>query len=888
MMRFLYTLSIFSLLAGPLLAQEKSATSPQEASIPRKVYTTAPATTPPDIDGLLNDAAWDAVEWGGDFTQREPDKGAPATQKTAFKVLYDAKNLYVAIRAYDTDPEQIVRRMSRRDGFDGDWVEVNIDSYFDHRTAFSFTASVSGVKGDEAISNNGDVWDAGWDPIWYLKTSVDAEGWVAEMRIPLSQLRFANKAVHTWGFQISRLNFREQERSVWQYIPPDAPGWVHLFGELQGLEGIKPQKQLEIQPFVLAKADRYQAQEGNPFASGRDRSLSVGVDGKVGITSDITLDFTINPDFGQVEADPSQVNLSAFQVFFPERRPFFLEGKNILTSPLTESVAGGSFNSDNLFYSRRIGARPHHYPSLQEGEWARVPDNVTILGAVKLTGKNKKGFSWGLLETVTAEERAEIDAAGQRSERTVEPLTNFLVGRFQQDLKEGKTVFGGMITAVNRKIEHQHLEYLHKDAYAGGLDVQHFLKDRKYYIAGNFTLSNVRGTPEAITRTQRASERFFQRPDADHVEVDPTRTALSGTSGTVKFGKTSGDLVMQTGLTWRSPGLALNDAGFLRSSDLLHQWVWAQYRKLQPFSAFRWLRVNANEYLSFDFGGTNTYRAVNVNGHTQFKNFWALSMGSTLEGESISNADLRGGPGIRYPGGLNYWYWLGSDRRKKFSMEFNHYNRWGWEGISRYQEFYSGMSYRPINALNLSLGANLSFNENQQQYVATRQLQGQDRYLTATIDQQTVGLELRFTYILTPDLSLQFWGQPFMSKGHFSQFKQITNPKDAAYSKRFTTFGPDQLFYNRETELYYIDENRDGSTDYQIGNPDFNFVEFRSNMVLRWEYIPGSTLFLVWNQGRSGMLPLNRTYQMNGLSEGLLDVPPHNIFLIKYTYRFVL
>jgi hypothetical protein len=802
--------------------------------------------------------------------------------------LYDDKNLYIAVRAYDSDPGQIVKRMSRRDGFDGDWVEINIDSYFDHRTAFSFTASVSGVKGDEAVSNNGDVWDSGWDPIWYLKTSVDGEGWIAEMRIPLSQLRFANKPVHTWGFQVNRLNFREQERSSWQYIPPDAPGWVHLFGELQGIEGIKPQKQLEIQPFVLARAESYERQEGNPFATGRDKSLSVGVDGKVGITSDITLDFTINPDFGQVEADPSQVNLTAFQVFFPERRPFFLEGANILTSPLTESVAGGSFNSDNLFYSRRIGARPRYYPPTEEGEWAKSPDNVTILGALKLTGKNKRGFSWGLLETLTAEEKAEIDRDGQRRELTVEPLTNYVVGRFQQDLKEGKTVFGGMFTAVNRSIREPHLEFLHRAAYSGGLDVQHFFKDRKYYVAGNFTASQVQGSPEAIYRTQRASERFFQRPDADHVQLDADRSSLSGTSGTLKVGKTSGDLVMQGGLTWRSPELALNDAGFQRSSDLLHQWVWAQYRKLQPFSIFRSLRVNANEYLSFDFGGTNTYKAVNVNAHTQFKNFWGLSMGSTLEGASVSNADLRGGPGIRYPGGLNYWYWLGTDQRKKLSLQLNQFTRRGWEGISHYQEFYTGLSYRPLNALNLSLGANVSLNENHMQYVATTRYQEQDRYLTATIDQQTYSLQLRFTYIITPDLSLQFWGQPFLSKGSFSQFKRITHAKDSDYSNRYAAFSPEQIFYNRETAQYHIDENRDGSTDYQIGNPDFNFVEFRSNMVLRWEYIPGSTLFLVWNQGRSGMLPLDKTYQMHSLSEGLLNVYPHNIFLIKYTYRFVL
>jgi hypothetical protein len=885
-MRLFFLIFIACSIIRPLRAQESQ--EKKEPEIPQRFYSTERAVTAPEIDGLLTDEAWAQVEWSGDFTQLEPNKGAAPSQKTAFKILYDAKNLYIAIRAYDSDPKNIGRRMSRRDGFEGDWVEVNIDSYFDHRTAFSFTASASGVKGDEAVSNNGDNWDANWDPIWYLRTSIDEEGWIAEMRIPLSQLRFADKPHHTWGLQVNRYLFREQERSSWKYIPPDSPGWVHLFGEINGIEGIKPQKQLEIQPFVLGKTESYKKEEGNPFSPGSGQELSLGVDGKIGITSDITLDFTINPDFGQVEADPSQVNLSAFQVFFREQRPFFVEGNNILTFPLTESAAGGGFTRDNLFYSRRIGSQPHHYPSLKDGEYANVPDKVNILGAVKLTGKNKNGFSWGLLESLTTRQYAEIDLKGARRNTAVEPLTNYLVGRFQQDLKEGKTVFGGMVTAVNRNIDDPHLTFLHKEAYSGGLDIMHFLKDRKYYVSGNLSLSHVAGTEEAILRTQRASERFFQRPDATHVRLDPERTSLTGTSGTVRFGKGSGDIIFQTGLTWRSPQLATNDAGFLRSSDLIHQWAWMQYRKLQPFSVFRSMRVNLNEYLSYDFGGTNTFKGLNTNAHAQLKNFWNIGMGGSLEGQSVSNADLRGGPGIRYPGAVDHFYYFGTDNRKKVRLVMEHYNQWGQEGFSRVKAFYTNLSYQPFNALSLSLGGNFSLNENQLQYIGTESYQGQNRYLTASIDQQTYGVEMRFTFIMTPNLSLQFWGQPFASTGSFSQFKMITDPKADDYSKRFTTFSPQQIAFNRTDQTYEVDENMDQSVDYRIGNPNFNFVEFRSNMVLRWEYIPGSTLFVVWNQGRTDYLPVNRNHHLGSLSEGLGEVYPHNIFLVKYTYRFVL
>jgi hypothetical protein len=302
-----------------------------------KSYTTARVlTAAPIIDGRLDDPAWEQVAWsGGDFRQRQPDAGKAASVQTKFKILYDSRNLYVAFKNYDPEPDKIVSRMSRRDGFEGDWVEINIDSYNDKRSAFSFTTSVSGVKGDEYISNNGDDWDAGWDPIWYTKTSIDAEGWVAEIRIPLSQLRFADKPELTFGFNINRRFFRNQELSMWQYIPPDAAGWVHHFAELKGIVGVKPQKQLEIQPYVVAKTETFQKEEGNPYMTGSSSSIDGGLDAKIGITSDITLDLTVNPDFGQVEADPSQVNLSAFELFFEERRPFFIEGSNTLNFPIS-------------------------------------------------------------------------------------------------------------------------------------------------------------------------------------------------------------------------------------------------------------------------------------------------------------------------------------------------------------------------------------------------------------------------------------------------------------------------------------------------------------------------------------------------------------------------
>lgn len=477
---------------------------------------------------------------------------------------------------------------------------------------------------------------------------------------------------------------------------------------------------------------------------------------------------------------------------------------------------------------------------------------------------------------------------GARRKETVAPLTNYLAGRFQQDYKQGKTVIGGMVTAVNRKLEDAHLNFLHQQAYSAGVDLLHNFKDRKYFLFMNGIVSYVKGDTMAISHTQTSSVRYFQRPDARHVSVDNERKSLSGTGGTIKFGKNSGNIIFETGGTWRSPQLELNDAGFLRSSDQINQWSWGQYRKLQPFGIFRVLRVNGNQYLHWDLGGVQTYKALNFNTHTQFKNFWSFSMGSTLEGNSVSNADLRGGPSITYPGGINYWFYAGTDNRKKLRVDFNQFNYIGNMDYSTVREYYLNFSYRPFNALNISLSPGVSFNQHNLQYVTTASYMDEPRYISAKIDQKTYNIQFRFTYNLNPNLSLEYWGQPFISKGAYSQFKNITAPDAGKYDDRFQIYDPDQISYNPGSKNYWIDEDRNGTAEYQFQNPDFNFVQFQSNLVVRWEYIPGSTLFLVWTQGRSGEIPANKRQYVEDLTNGLFKIIPHNIFLIKYTYRFVL
>ncbi|HQQ98176.1 MAG TPA: DUF5916 domain-containing protein [Cyclobacteriaceae bacterium] len=846
---------------------------------PTKSYTTAwVKNEPPKIDGQLNDPAWEEVPWGGGtFRQREPDAGAVASVQTYFKILYDAHNLYVAFRCVDPEPAKIVQRMSRRDGFDGDWVEINIDSYADKRSAFSFTSSVSGVKGDEYVSNNGDNWDTSWDPIWYLKTSINAEGWVAEIRIPLSQLRFTDRPEHTWGFQIMRNFYRNQERSIFQFIPPTAPGYVHLFADLKGISGIKPQKQLEIQPYVVAKGETFQKEEGNPFMTGSSSNTAVGLDAKIGITSDITLDLTVNPDFGQVEADPSRVNLTAFELFFQERRPFFIEGNNTLNFPLSD------YNTNNLFYSRRIGRSPQGSVNLSANEFAKVKGRTTILGAAKLTGKNRNGFSWGVLETTTAPEKAQIDSLGTTRYQNVEPLTNYFVARAQQDIHKGNTIVGGMFTAVNRRIDDPLLNWLPDKAYTGGIDLVHNWKDRKFYVSGKAFMSYVHGSETAMIEKQRSSERFFQRPDNDHAHVDSTRRSLTGTGGTIILGKRSGKFVFDTGYSWLSPQLELNDIGFLLQTDQQKQWLLLQYRIPNPVGILRSQYYNVYQSQSWDFGGHSLSSDKEINSQVQFKNFWELGMGLSHNDHSVSNADLRGGPALRYPGNIQYWLWAGTDRRKKFYLNINPYWLWGNDNYMNTANVDINMTWRPVNAMNISLAPSFTHNLNQMQYVATAESGTDPRYIVGEIDQTTVRVSLRVTYMVTPNLSIQYWGQPFGTAGAYSHFKSITQANAAEYHQRYMAL-PATLSNDGST---YQVSNSQGATDYTFNKPDFNFGQFRSNMVVRWEYIPGSTLFLVWTQEMNGAFysadtPNHQAYSFDYTQQA------HNVFVMKFTYRFVL
>lgn len=857
-----------------------------KADIEKKIYETYKINYQIVIDGLMNEDVWDLVNWGGNFTQTRPYNGEDPSQRTAFKILYDDNNLYVFIRAFDTEPDKISTILSRRDNFTGDMVEINIDSNNDKQTAFSFTAMASGVKGEEAVSENGNRWDSSWDPVWYLKTSRDDEGWNAEMRIPFSQLRFAKKDEHVWGIQVMRHLFRKEERSHWQFMPKDAPGFVHLFGELHGVKNIKPRRQIDLLPYTVGKSQIFEKEPGNPFADGSLNNITAGLDGKIGITSDITLDFTLNPDFGQVEADPSVVNLTAFETYYREQRPFFVEGKNIYEFRPSDVIVINSFGRDNLFYSRRIGRAPQYYPDLNDEEYTDVPEATTILGAFKLTGKTEDGLSIGVLESITAEEKAEIAYFDQRGQQTVEPMTNYFVGRLQKDFNEGKTILGGMVTAVNRNITNEHLHFLHRAAYTGGFDFLHTWKDRTYYLGIKGILSHVQGDEAAIYRTQTSSARYFQRPDADHLSLDSTRTSLSGYGGTVKFGKKgSGRIRFESSLTLRSPGLELNDIGYMRNADMIHHGTWMGYYIREPFSIFRNFYLNLNYWLYGNFNRELLSKHLNMNFNNQFKNYWYSNGSITRNFESLSSTFLRGGPAFIAPGYWSLNFNLSSDSRKKFYYNFGHWVGL-WDDNSRINtNYWCGFTFRPSNAVRLSVYPSYDHNIDKLQYVTQVDTEDDTRYIFAKINQKTLGFSLRLNYTLTPNLTIQFYGQPFISAAKYSNLKRITNPRAEKFADRFHTFTANEIEPNTDEEAYSIDENGDGETDYNFDFPDFNFRQFQSNLVIRWEYQPGSTLYLVWSQGRTGCVSNGDFTYYNNMKD-LFSIHPHNVFLIKFNRLF--
>jgi len=854
-------------------------------TIDKKQYKATQVSSSPVINGILDEDVWKTGDWVDDFTQNEPYNGKEASQRTEFKILFDDNNLYVAIKAYDTSPDSIVNRLTRRDQADGDLAGIILDSFHDLRTGFLFGVSSSGVKYDHIFTNDGQNEEDSWDPNWWVKTSLNSEGWVAEMKIPFSQVRFEKNSGEVWGLEVARVLYRKNETSFWQHIPKDAPGLVHLFGELKGLEQIKPRKIFDVTPYGVAKTETFKAEAENPFlAKGKLSGLNGGIDAKIGVTNNMTMDLTINPDYGQVEADPSEVNLSAYETFLNERRPFFVEGNNITNFSL--GIGDGGVGNDNLFYSRRIGRQPHGDPELNDGWYADVPGNTPIIGAAKLTGKTKNGLSVGLVEAMTAEVKAEIDTIGGRKLETVEPLTNYMVGRIQKDFKEGKTIIGGIFTSTNRMLDSNLSDILHKAAYTGGIDFTQYFKDKNWMFNLNTAFSLVEGSQKAIENTQKSSAHYFQRPDNNYSPLDTTRTSLAGAGGRIQLVKQNGHWNFMAASIWKTPGFEINDLGYMREADQILSLLWAGYNVWDPKWIYRQYNINADFYGVNNFGGNWTGGGFEWNANMNLKNYWSVWTGGSFNTPSLSTGMLRGGPMMKMPGSSNSRIGFSTDSRKK--LVFNVYANEGKGYEQSSESFNTGVdiTYKPTNYIVFTVSPGFGKSYSELQYVSDAKYQNNDRYIFASIDRKTISTSFRVNLNLSPDLTFQYWGQPFVATGKYYNHKYIIDPLADSYHNRFSTYSPGQI--SPDGDNYNIDENIDGKNDYSFEKRDFNVQEFLSNFVVRWEYSPGSSLFLVWSQTRSSSNTSGNLDFLNDLGD-LFDTgdnQPHNVFLIKFSYRF--
>jgi len=827
---------------------------------------------PPAIDGRLDERCWaEQGSWGGQLVQRQPREGQPASEPTEFKILYDDRHLYVAIRCFDSKIDALPFLRGKRDENSGDVVGVVFDSYFDKRTGFEFDVTAGGSQVDGLLLN--DEFDTSWNAVYDVRVATEDNAWTSEFCIPFSQLRYADKPEQVWGFVVWRWLQRNNEESNWQLIPQQNPGSVYSLGELHGIAGLPRARRIELAPYVSGTYATSQSEAGNPLRTGDDSQFEAGLDAKIGLTSDLTLDLAINPDFGQVEADPAEINLTTFETFFPERRPFFLEGKTIFQWQAQD---------DLLFYSRRIGAPPRYRPP--STGWVEQPGATRILGAGKLTGKTAGGTSVGVLYALSDEEYAEVFENGEVSEVRVVPTTQQVVARVQQDIDKGRTTVGGMVTAVQRDIDAGGPPGLADEALTAGLDARHYWNDRAWFIDTRLLASRIEGTPGAIEALARNPVHNYQRPDATHLDLDPGADALSGWGGSVSVNKTGGSRWrLDAALDWRSPGLDLNDLGYLRVADLVVADVELAYVDTDPRDWWQRRTFRINPSASWDWSGQHLGDEIEIGASALFNNHWEVYAEFGGESEIFDTRVLRGGPAVRTPGAGWFYTEISTDNRKTWQA-FVEADVWrATDGGSHGLVVNPGFEMRAMQFINIE--GRIEY----EQVLADFQYSGRGasadgvRYIMGRMDQHTLGTSLRVEVNFTPRLSLAYFGHVLVSSGQFGQFKRITQPRASRYEDRFVRLD-DGLSYDASTELYTATA---GGETVTFANPDFDVRTLQSNLVLRWEYKAGSTLYAVWTQNREeatatpGFTP-GREFRT------LFRAHPDNTFLLKVSYWFTL
>jgi len=899
------------LLGGAVQAQTQGSNSSSGGShtaaahaLPSPTVRAIRRVTPVELDGRLDEAIWAQAQAGTDFRQAQPKPGDPAVQKTEIRVVYDDDALYVGARMLDNQGAAGVRsQLMRRDQFasNSDVLEVIFDTYHNHIGRTIFAVAPSGAKRDEGQAT--EFADPSWDPVWEVKTNIDSAGWTAEFRIPFSQLRFARDSVQSWGMQVWRTHSRTNEVSMWSYWGPDESGGPSRFGHVDGISpGRGAVRRLEVMPYVVGRYSYLQPSSDpqDPFYKRRDADARVGADLKYLLTSNVTLDATINPDFGQVEVDPAVVNLSAFETFFPERRPFFVEGSGTFGFGGFNCFFCSNVSSLSLFYTRRIGRSPQG-PSPQGTQYSERPDASTILGAAKVTGRTRSGFTIGVLDAVTDRERATIRrSSGADTLQEVEPLTNYFVGRLKKDFNRGNLVFGGMVTSVYRNMDDPLLkDRLNSHSEAVGFDWNARWKNRSWSWVGNLAFTNNSGEPAAIRRLQNSSARYFQRPDRQaggngflSDRYDPDATRLRGLGGYSRFAKDAGKFNFETAVNWRTPGFESNDLAFNTKADYFWMNTNVALSLSRPTTWYRNYFLVLGSQREYNWDGDRTDTQFHAGAFGSLLNYWNLSFFGIRRTDVEDDRLLRGGPVVIRPGNWFFNANIGTDSRKRVSVSVNPNFSRSDRGNTGFNASV-GVEVRAASNVQLSFFPFFNRSSAVMQYVTaiadpTATAFFGTRYILSDLAQKTVGFDTRMNVTFTPRLTFELYAQPFISSVHFKRFKQVAAPR----TQTLQVFGEDVGTVATQVdptsglpESYTIDPDDTGpAAPFTLGNPDFVTRSLRGNAVLRWEYRPGSTLFLVWTRTGSSDAEGLGNFDFSRDLDALFGAKSDNIFLVKMNF----
>ncbi len=771
------------------------------------------AGTAPEIDGRLNDEAWGLADQIEDFVQWEPDNGASLSERTVVQVAYDDRHLYVAVRCDDREPSGITAGLGRRDTHPStDWIEVGFDPQHDHLTAYVYEVNPSGVQGDyeffDDIRTSRD-----YDAVWDVETQVTDEGWTAELRIPFSQLRFSTPpdGDAVWGFTVRRTIYRKGEFGEWTGRPRGQQGNVSRWGHLVFADRLVPPRRVELLPFALARRE-------DVTTAGAEHAASGGVDLRVGLGTSTTLSATMNPDFAQVEQDPAVLNLTVFETFFPEKRPFFLEDSQTFIPPRRQF---------RLFHSRRIGQQPGRF-ALQPGDrLVERPDQTTILGAVKVTGK-ASSWTYGALTALTAREYATVDAvttdaAGaqtvRRTTRLIEPLTSYNVARVQRDVLGGSSNVGGMVTGTLRERD--------ADAVTGGVD---------YNIrwARNLFVWN------GLWMATRA-------PFADGL-----RTGFGGATNFDYVGK---HLEFGNNFGHISPNFRNIDLGFLTTrvdkSDYDGTLI---LRQPDPFGIFRSLQFTINPGVGWSQHVTYE-RFVLTSVNAQFRNFWRINLNWRRSFRAFDDLDTRGGPPIVDPADTSLNLSVSSDSRKTWQVTFGangvRDEEGGWDASVNPE-----LRLQASARLQMSLATTYRAAQNVAQWITNTDVNGDGRtdHVYGRLKRNVLDVTARATYGFSRDTTLELFLQPFVASGDYSDIRRLARPSSFDFEPAALPF-----------------------------NPDFNRKSLRGNIVMRWEYVRGSTLFFVWNISTLDLVRPGIFTPLRDLGAGFGADGTH-VFMVKMTY----